>query len=95
METILNFLPAILPIVIPPLVGVVRKQLGDLIPAKYIPMALGLGGALIGGLAGLVGVEAGDLATAGIDAWNGAIIGLASVGVHQLYKKTTEETPPA
>lgn len=88
METFLNFLPALLPIIIPPLVSLVKDKLAVIIPSKYIPLALGVGGALVGGLSSLFGVETGDLATAGISAWNGALIGLASVGIHQLYTKT-------
>lgn len=94
METILGLVPMILPVVIPLLTAVARRWLGEKIPTQYIPMALAVGGAVLGALSSLLGItDATDLTGAGVDAWNGALIGLAGVGIHQVYRKARAPAP--
>lgn len=77
----------IMPVILPPLVAWVRKFIEDHIPAPLIPVMLALGGAAVTSLSAMLGVAPPqDLTTLGAEAWDGALLGLATVGVHQLYK---------
>ena len=78
----------VLPVIIPPLLGALRKLAHEKIPPRWIPAALAVGGAAIGTLGGTFGVEVPDLTTAAAGAWDGVLIGLASNGVHQLWANT-------
>lgn len=79
------FITKILPVLLPPLIAAVRAALHDRIPSQYIPALLAVGGALVGALGSYLGVDVPDLANMASDAWDGAIIALASTGVHQIW----------
>ena len=85
----------LLPLIIPPLVAAVTKFADDHINRKYIPLVLSVGGALVGAVASYFGMDVPDLANVGADAWTGALIGLASTGVHQLYTQLTAKPAEA
>lgn len=89
---ILNILTAkVLPVVIPPAIAFVRKFVMDKVPASLIPLVLTVGGSLVGVAATALGVEGmPDLAQAGAAAWEGALVGLAGVGVHQMATRGIE-----
>ncbi|RPH75970.1 hypothetical protein EHM76_00380 [bacterium] len=81
----------ILPLLVPPLIAASRKFLLAKLPAKYIPIALGLGGAAVGAVGSFFGVETPDLSMAAASAWDGTLIGLASVGIHQVWTRATQK----
>ena len=83
---VLKFLASnVMPVILPPLIAWVRKFVVDHVPASMIPLMLTIGGAAVSTLASILGVDPPqDLASLGADAWNGALLGLATVGVHQL-----------
>jgi hypothetical protein len=83
---ILNILASkVMPVILPPLIAGARKFILEKLPPSIIPLALTLGGAAVNSIAGYLGVEGTqDLASLGADAWDGALLGLATVGVHQL-----------
>lgn len=90
---ILNILTAkVVPVVFPPIIAALRKYALAKLPPALIPLALTIGGAFVTSTAAVVGADVGgvDLATAGSAAWDGALLGLATTGVHQLWKHGVE-----
>lgn len=83
---VLKFLASnVMPVILPPIIAWVRKFVQDHVPASAIPLVLTIGGAGVNMLASTLGVDAPpDLTTLGAEAWDGALLGLATVGVHQL-----------
>ena len=75
----------LLPVLIPPLVAAVRRFVMTKIPGKLVPVILAAGGAAVGVIGREYGVDVPDLGTAGAGAWEGALVSLSAVGVHQLY----------
>ena len=83
---VLKFLASnVMPVILPPVIAWARKFVQDHVPASMIPLVLTIGGAAVNTLAQTLGVDAPqDLAQLGGAAWDGALLGLATVGVHQL-----------
>lgn len=87
-ELLLSFLTVkLLPVAVPLAIGAVRKNLLAKLPARWIPALLAVGGAAVGAVGTSLGVETPDLSSAAAGAWDGTLLGLASVGVHQLWGK--------
>lgn len=76
----------VMPLVLPPLIAWLRSHVLSKIPPALLPIVLTAGGALVNVTAQSFGVEGipDNLPELGADAWNGALLGLATVGVHQL-----------
>lgn len=72
---------------VPVVVSFLRNYVLGILPAKWIPLALTLAGSIVGALESQLGLPVTDLSMAGAGAWEGALMGLAAVGVHQLYLK--------
>lgn len=83
---VLKFLASnVMPVILPPVIAWARKFVVDHVPASIIPLMLTIGGAAVNMLASTLGVDTPpDLTTLGAEAWDGALLGLATVGVHQL-----------
>lgn len=82
----------ILPIVIPPFVAWVRRTVLTRLPPQLIPFALSIGGALAGIVAESVGYTEipPDFSTLTAAGWEGFLLGVATIGVHQLVKQGRE-----
>lgn len=90
---VLNILTAkVLPVVVPPIIAAVRKFVVDKVPASLIPLVLTVGGSLVNVVSTYLGVEGmpADLPMLGSAAWEGALVGLAGVGVHQAWTRGAE-----
>lgn len=76
----------LIPIVFPPAIAWARTHVLAKVPPSLLPLVLTLGGALVNVAAQSLGVEGvpDNLPELGVDAWNGALLGLATVGFHQL-----------
>jgi hypothetical protein len=87
-ELLLSFLTAkLLPVVVPVAIAAVKKNVLAKLPPRWIPGLLALGGAAVGAVGSTWGVETPDLSMATAAAWDGTLLGLATVGVHQLWGK--------
>ncbi len=92
MEQLLNLLIGALPLIVPPVVALVREHVTRIVPDRWVPVLLATAGGGVGATASLAGVDApADLAAAGEAAWVGVVIGLASVGVHQVWRQLGKE----
>lgn len=82
----------VVPLVFPPLIAAARKYLIAKLPPALIPLALTLGGALVNTAATALGVDGmpADLSMLGAAAWDGALLGLATTGVHQAWTRGAE-----
>lgn len=95
-ETILvNLLTSkIIPLVVPPLVTLGRKLIREKLPSKLVPVALAVGGGLVGAIGSAMGVDVPDLTEisgeAAVGAWEGALVALAGAGVYDVVKKTRQ-----
>lgn len=93
MNEFIAMLPLIISAAIPPLVSLARSLFVLHVNPKWFPVLLPIGGGLVGALANLLGVDATILASQTSDpqAWQtvitGITSGLASVGIHQIYKQ--------
>lgn len=93
MEPFLEALPLILAAIVPPLFAAVRKFLGEVIPATWIPVLLPVAGGVVAGIAHALGVDAAALQTTSFDPtiWQtvveGILVGSASVGIHQIKRQ--------
>ncbi len=93
MDQLIAAIPLIISAIIPPLVALGRSWFLTNINPKFFPIFLSLGGGLVGALAHLAGVDAAVLSaqTTDISLWQttltGVTSGLASVGIHQIYKQ--------
>lgn len=93
LEGILEALPLILAAIVPPVVMAVRKLIADSVPAKYLPIAIAIGGGLVASIGTVLGVDTSALQETSSDptVWQNAImgivVGLAGVGVHQSVKQ--------
>jgi hypothetical protein len=93
MEKLIETIPLIIALIVPPVFAMVKGALGNLIPEKAIPVVLPIGGGILAGLASLVGVDASLLATISHDpsTWEtvvqGILAGSAAVGIHQIKKQ--------
>lgn len=76
----------LIPVLLPPAVAWLRQHVLAKIPPALLPLVLTAGGALMNVAAQSLGVEGvpDNLPELGADAWNGALLGLATVGMHQL-----------
>ena len=89
-EVILQTLPLVLAIVVPPVVAFFKSNLLAKVPSKWIPVLLPAVGAALAAAASFAGFDlAGfDAATADSSMWEsvvtGILVGAASVGVHQV-----------
>src|SRR5262245_43107461 len=75
---------------VPLVMGFVRTWVLKSLPPSLVPLLLSVAGALVGAVESQVGLPVTDLAMAGAGAWEGALMGLAAVGVHQLWNKIKE-----
>lgn len=75
---------------VPPLVGFLRTWVLKNIPPRWIPALLALAGSLVGIGESQMGLPETDLSMAATGAWEGALMGLAATGVHQLWQKFRE-----
>ena len=81
----------VIPVVLPPIVSWGRKIIRDKVPPQFIPLALTIGGSIVTMVAEAVGAEVPpDLPQMGEAAWDGALLGLATTGVHQLVRQSRE-----
>jgi|SRR5690554_41847 len=81
----------VIPVVLPPIVSWGRKIIRDKVPPQFIPLALTIGGSIVTMVAEAVGAEVPpDLPQMGEAAWDGALLGLATTGVHQLVRQGRE-----
>lgn len=90
MSMLLSLLSAkLLPLLVPPLVAAARAYILKKVPPKFLPVVITGGAALVDMAATALGVEGvpADLAMLGGAAWEGALIGLAGVGIHQVFTK--------
>ncbi len=88
METLLNMIVMALPLIVPPAVSFIREHVDRLVPDRWVPVLLASAGGGLGATASVIGVDApADLASASEAAWIGVVIGLASVGVHQVFRQ--------
>lgn len=89
---ILNLLTSkVVPVILPPVVTWGRKVIREKVPPQFIPLALTLGGGVVTMAAEAIGAEVPpDLPQLGAAAWDGALLGLATTGVHQLVKQGRE-----
>lgn len=93
MEAIVQALPLIIAAIVPPLFAAVRTYITAVVPDKFIPLLLPIGGGVLAGIAAMLGIDASVLATVSTDpgAWEtvtqGVLIGSASVGLHQAAKQ--------
>lgn len=83
--------PKIMPVVLPPIIAWGRKVIRERVPPQFIPLALTIGGSIVAMVAEAVGAEVPpDLPQMGEAAWDGALLGLATTGVHQLVRQGRE-----
>jgi len=81
----------VIPVVLPPIIAWGRKIIRDKVPPQFIPLALTIGGSIVTMVAEAVGAEVPpDLPQMGEAAWDGALLGLATTGVHQLVRQGRE-----
>lgn len=81
----------VVPVILPPIVSWGRKIIRDKVPPQFIPLALTIGGSIVTMVAEAVGAEVPpDLPQMGEAAWDGALLGLATTGVHQLVRQGRE-----
>lgn len=81
----------VVPVILPPIVSWGRKIIRDKVPPQFIPLALTIGGSIVTRVAEAVGAEVPpDLPQMGEAAWDGALLGLATTGVHQLVRQGRE-----
>lgn len=87
---VLKYLTAqVLPPLMVALVAFGRKLIHDKLPPTLIPIVLSLGAGLFNAIATWAGVEGipadGGMITAA--AWEGLLVGAATVGLHQVWKQ--------
>lgn len=87
LDVLLNALPAIIPLLIPPALAWFRNSVWPLVPDRLVPLSLAILGGILGGLAQFLEIEIPVLGTE-ITAWNAALTGLSAVGVHQVWTKS-------
>lgn len=96
MDQLIAVIPLIISAVVPILVGLGRNWITAKVDPKYFPVLLSLGGGVVGALAHFAGVDAAILSaqTTDISLWQttitGVTSGLASVGIHQIYKQQVQ-----
>lgn len=93
MDQLIAAIPLLLSAIIPPLVSLGRSWIVSHIDPRWFPVLLSLGGGVVGALAHFAGVDAAILShqTTDVSLWQttltGVTSGLASVGIHQIYKQ--------
>ncbi len=93
MDQLIAAIPLIISAIVPPLVALGRSWFISSVDPKWYPIFLSVGGGLVGALAHLAGVDAAILSaqTTDVSLWQttltGVTSGLASVGIHQIYKQ--------
>lgn len=80
-----GILITLIPLGVPLVVAAIKRLLTQ-VPSKWIPILTGLGGAVIG-LANAVASTNFSLEGWTQDTLSGAIVALAGVGIHQIYKQ--------
>lgn len=96
IDQVLAALPLIAAAAVPMLIATVKDQLTEFVPARYFPVLLPVLGALVAGVAKAVGFDIGDFnpETADLSAWEtivaGALVGSASIGIHQIRAQLKE-----
>jgi hypothetical protein len=90
MSLLVSLLTAkVLPLIVPPLIAFVRAFVVKNVPPAFIPILATVGGAVLGAAASALGVEGvpTDPAMMGAAAWEGALVSLSGVGVHQAFTR--------
>lgn len=93
MDHLIAALPLIISAVVPPLFTTFRATILSSVDPKWFPLLLSLGGGIVGALSHLAGVDAALLSAQTTDPalWQttitGVTSGLASVGIHQIFKQ--------
>lgn len=91
-------IPMLVPALASFIVAVVRTNVAPLIPNKFMPLAMMLGGAVLAATASALGVSLPEVGIV-IDAnWlaaalDGVLAGAVSVGYHQLARKIAQWVP--
>ncbi len=99
MDVILETLPLIITVIVPPLFAAARSWFAAKIPSRAIPIILPIAGGVVGALANLTGVDASMLQTTSIDPslWQtvvtGILTGFASNGLHQAWTLNVPKNP--
>lgn len=98
LKPLLDALPLILAVVIPPVIAYLRGNVLSKIPGKYLPILLPVAGGVLAVIAAKFGVD-GSVLTGGnvtADDWQTVIVavltGMASVGAHQAVKQLKKES---
>lgn len=93
MNQFIALIPLLISALVPPVVSFGRSWFLSHVDPKWFPVILPIAGGLVGALAHFVGVDASILShqTADAQAWEtvitGITSGLASIGIHQIYKQ--------
>lgn len=97
MDQLIAAIPLIISASIPPLLSFGRGWFLTHVDPKWYPILLSVGGGVIGALAHFAGVDAAILSaqTTDVSLWQttitGVTSGLASVGIHQIYKQQVKQ----
>lgn len=97
LDPIIEILPALLALVVPAIVGAFRTWITDNIPKNLWPVIIPVAGGFIAAIGTWLGIDTSALQETSTDpgVWsqtitsiiNGALIGSAGVGVHQVYRQ--------
>lgn len=93
MDKLIETLPLIIALVVPPLFALVRGYVTRVVPDRFIPVFLPIAGGVVAGIASLFGVDASALSQASSDSgvWQtvitGILTGSAAVGIHQIKRQ--------
>lgn len=90
---VLKYLTAqVLPPLMVALVAGVRKLIADKLPPTLIPIVVSLGAGAFNAIATWAGVDGvpADATMISVAAWQGLLVGAATVGLHQVWAKGKE-----
>lgn len=82
----------LMPVILPPLVQWAKEWVTQHVPKQLIPVLLAAGGALVDAAATYLGVDGipADLPMLGESAWEGALLGLSTVGLYEGVTRARE-----
>jgi hypothetical protein len=101
IDQMLALIPAVLALIVPPVVVALRTTVMAAVPARWLPVIVPILSGAVSGLAALLGLDlgitTGDLEHAAGPVWEstiaGLVIGAAGVGVHQIKRQTIDKSP--